>query len=314
MDKKGNHGQWFPCFGQNFLLLVMGIGLVKHGLCCPKGCMCEHLLVNCTDKQLEEFPVDIPIDTRQLVLPGNNLTFLPSMELNLLIDLVYLDCSHNVLGDALEATFIALSLVYLDLSHNNLTRITTGTFYFLTSLVVLKLSSNPHLQIIEKDSFSNNTGLRQLDLSRTGLKYLDVSTISQLPNLRTLGLGFNPWDCYCPLKHFLNWVKESNVYFTDVENITCHTPLPMHGQHLKDTDKHINLMCYTNLYERDYIFLMLVGFVIFGSGTAVAWIAGVCIVVYDRLCSTNEDEDDDEPHPPTPKPKREAEVFADAHV
>ncbi|KAG8436511.1 hypothetical protein GDO86_007567 [Hymenochirus boettgeri] len=310
MDKKGNPWHCFLSCGQNILIIVMGIGLLDPGLCCPVECNCEHLLVNCTDKQLEEFPMGIPMDTRQLVLTNNNLTYLPSVELNLLIDLVYLDCSHNILGDSLEATFIALPLVYLDLSHNNLSKITLNTFYLLTSLVVLKLSDNPNLQEIEKDSFANNTGLRQLDLSRTALIYLDVSTVSLLPSLRTLGLSFNPWDCYCPLKDFLKWVMETDIYFIDAENMTCNTPIHIHGLLLKDTEPHINLMCLTTLYERDYLFLGLVGFVIFGSGTVVAWLTGVCVVIYDRLCGSSEDEEDeedDERHPP-PKPKKTQEL------
>lgn len=306
MDEERIHTRMLQRAGLKFLLFI---ALLDGGLCCPKKCICEHLLVNCTDRQLEEFPMGIPMDTRQLILTHNNLTYLPSMDLNLLIDLVYLDCSHNILGDSLEATFIAVPLVYLDLSHNNISKITTDTFYLLTSLVVLKLSDNPNLEEIEKDAFANNTGLRQLDLSRTALTYLDVTTVSELPSLRTLGLSSNPWDCYCPMKDFLKWIVESDIYFTDEENMTCTTPLQIHGEPLKETEKHINLMCFTNLYERDYVFLMLVGFVIFGSGTVVAWLTGVCVVIYDRLCGSSEDdeeEDYDDP-PPPPKPKKKEE-------
>ncbi|XP_056379553.1 leucine-rich repeat-containing protein 52 isoform X1 [Hyla sarda] len=313
MDERRLHTRMLHWASQNFLFIMTVLAFFERGLCCPKECTCEHLLVNCTDRHLEEFPMGIPMDTRQLILTSNNLTFLPSMDLNLLIDLVYLDCSHNILGDSLEATFIAVPLVYLDLSHNNISKITTGTFYLLSSLVVLKLSDNPNLEEIEKDAFANNTGLRQLDLSRTALTYLDVTTVSELPSLRTLGLSSNPWDCYCPMKDFLKWVVESDIYFTgepekDEENMTCTTPLQIHGEPLKETEKHINLMCFTNLYERDYIFLMLVGFVIFGSGTVVAWLTGVCVVIYDRLCgSTEDDEDEDEEPPPPPKPKKKDE-------
>ncbi|XP_071983447.1 leucine-rich repeat-containing protein 52 [Engystomops pustulosus] len=311
MDEKRIHTQTLQWAGQRFLFFITMVALLECCQCCPKECNCEHLLVNCTDRQLEEFPTGIPMDTRQLILTHNNLTYLPSMDLNLLIDLVYLDCSHNILGDSLEATFIAVPLVYLDLSHNNISKITTGTFYLLTSLVVLKLSDNPNLEEIEKDAFANNTGLRQLDLSRTALTYLDVTTVSELPSLRTLGLSSNPWDCYCPMKDFLKWVTESDIYFTDEENMTCTTPLQIHGEPLKETEKHINLMCFTNLYERDYLFLMLVGFVIFGSGTVVAWLTGVCVVIYDRLCGSSEDdedEDDDEPPPPAKPKKKEEEA------
>lgn len=99
------------------------------------------------------------------------------------------------------------------------------------------------------------------------------------------------------------------MYFADEENMTCTTPLQIHGEPLKETEKHINLMCFTNLYERDYVFLMLVGFVIFGSGTVVAWLTGVCVVIYDRLCGSSEDDEDedyDDP-PPPPKPKKKEE-------
>ncbi|XP_018114286.1 leucine-rich repeat-containing protein 52 [Xenopus laevis] len=309
MDNKQNPCPWFFCYGQIFLLLIMNFGLLAGQVqCCTEECHCEHLIVNCTDKQMEEFPTAIPMDTRQLVLTRNNLTYLPSVELNLLIDLVYLDCSRNMLGDSLEATFIALPLVYLDLSHNNISKITASTFYLLNNLVVLKLSDNPNLQEIEKDSFANNTGLRHLDLSGTALTYLDVSTVSSLPSLRTLGLSFSPWDCYCPLKEFLKWVMETDVYFIDAENMTCNTPIHIRGLLLKDTEPHINLMCIPSLYERDYLFLGLVGFVIFGSGIVIAWLTAVCVVIYDRLCgSTDDDEDEDEEPPPPPKPKKKEE-------
>ncbi|XP_040264704.1 leucine-rich repeat-containing protein 52 [Bufo bufo] len=308
MGKKRINNQKLQLAGQKCLFFITAVTLAESGLCCPKDCSCEHLSVNCTDRQLEEFPTGIPMDTRQLILTHNNLTYLPSMDLNLLIDLVYLDCSHNILADSLEATFIAVPLVYLDLSHNNISKITTGTFYLLSSLVVLKLSDNPNLEEVEKDAFANNTGLHQLDLSRTALTYLDVTTVSELPSLRTLGLSSNPWDCYCTMKDFLKWVTDSDINFTDEENMTCATPLQIHGKQLRDTERHISLMCFTNLYERDYLFLMLVGFVIFSSGTVVAWLTGVCVVIYDRLCgSTEDDEDQDDEEPPPPKPKKKNE-------
>lgn len=181
---------------------------------CPRRCSCRYLEVNCTGQQLQEFPVPIPLDTRQLILAANNVSYLPAVELSFLADLVYLDCRKNLLGDDLDFTFIGVAkLVYLDLSFNNLTQVTFSTFSHLLSLVVLKISDNPNLVAIEKDAFANNTWLRHLDVSRTGLTFLDTSTVRDLPNLRILGLSDNPWHCNCSFLDFITWMTESNVHF-----------------------------------------------------------------------------------------------------
>ncbi|XP_078515337.1 leucine-rich repeat-containing protein 52 [Lissotriton helveticus] len=301
------------------LLLLAALGRPAGG--CPKACACEqHLLVNCTRTGLDSFPPGIPLDTRQLVLAGNRLSTLPSVSLNILMDLVYLDCSGNELGESLEATFLSLPLVYLDLSFNNLSRVSASTFSLLVSLVVLKLSDNPGLVEVERGAFANNTGLRELDLSRSGLTFLDASTVSQLPNLRTLGLGSNPWHCYCPLRELSSWLETSSLYFPDADNISCHSPQEVKGVLLSAMGENMDLMCFTNLYQKDYLFLMLIGFAIFSTGTAVAWITGVCIVLYNRLCKSKDDDEDYEetqvcPQPPGQNAKDEDfEVYINAYV
>ncbi|KAJ1173293.1 hypothetical protein NDU88_005129 [Pleurodeles waltl] len=304
--------------GALLLLLLAVLGPPTEG--CPQSCACDHLLVNCTQKDLDSFPPGIPLDTRQLVLAGNRLSWLPSVSLNILMDLVYLDCSSNELGDTLEATFVSLPLVYLDLSFNNLSRVSASAFSLLHSLVVLKLSDNPGLVEVEKDAFANNTGLRELDLSRTGLTFLDASTVSQLPNLRTLGLSANPWHCYCPLRELCVWLESSTLYFPDADAISCHSPHQVQGILVSAMEENLNLMCFTNLYEKDYIFLMLIGFAIFAMGTGVAWITGVCVVLYNRACKSKEDDEDYEdtqvcPQPPRQNAKDEDfEVYINAYV
>lgn len=188
--------------------------MASEGTSCPSRCSCQYLEVNCTGQQLQEFPMDIPLDTRQLILAANNVSYLPAVELSFLADLIYLDCRKNLLGDDLDFTFIGVAkLVYLDLSFNNLTQVTFSTFSHLLSLVVLKISDNPNLVAIEKDAFANNTWLRHLDVSRTGLTFLDTSTVRDLPNLRLLGLSDNLWHCNCSFLDFIAWMMESNVHF-----------------------------------------------------------------------------------------------------
>lgn len=204
----------FPSGSPRSLSLVFLLGVASQGMSCPSRCSCQYLEVNCTGQQLQEFPVDIPLDTRQLILAANNVSYLPPVELSFLADLVYLDCRKNLLGDDLDFTFIGVArLVYLDLSFNNLSQVTFSTFSHLLSLVVLKISDNPNLVAIEKDAFANNTWLRHLDVSRTGLTFLDTSTVRDLPNLRLLGLSDNLWHCNCSFLDFITWMMESDVHF-----------------------------------------------------------------------------------------------------
>ncbi|XP_062835831.1 leucine-rich repeat-containing protein 52 [Anolis carolinensis] len=280
-----------------WMLILTGMSRAAESVSCPKECSCQYLAVNCTGKQLEEFPATIPLDTRQLVLAQNKLSYLPSMELNFLSDLIYLDCSSNILGEDLDFMFVSIiKLVYLDLSFNNLTQITFGTFSQLTSLVVLKLSDNPSLVEIEKDSFANNSWLRHLDVSRCSLAFIDTSTVKDLPNLRSLGLSGNPWFCNCSFMELYSWMKESGITIPDPDNVTCYSPVFMHGlRMLEEAQKELHYKCYIHFDDQDYLFLGLVGFCIFSAATVLAWLLGLCAVIYDFLTATGEeDEDEDE--------------------
>ncbi|XP_054836302.1 leucine-rich repeat-containing protein 52 [Eublepharis macularius] len=289
-----------------WIVLLFGIGCVMESISCPKECTCQYLAVNCTGKHLEEFPSAIPLDTRQLILAQNKLSYLPSVELNFLSDLIYLDCSGNTLGEELDFTFVSIiKLIYLDLSFNNLTQVTFGTFSQLSSLVVLKLSDNPSLVEIEKNSFANNTWLRHLDISRCSLAFIDTSTFRDLPNLRSLGLSGNPWFCNCSFVELFAWMKGSGVTFLDADNTTCYSPAFMHGlSMLEEGPEQLHYKCYIHFDDQDYLFLGLIGFCIFSAGTVLAWLLGVCAVIYEFLTASDEDEEGT----PSPNPPEAAQV------
>ncbi|KAM6305709.1 leucine-rich repeat-containing protein 52 [Aegotheles albertisi] len=173
-------------------------------------------------------------------------------------------------------------------------QVTFSTFSHLLSLVVLKISDNPNLVAIEKDAFTNNTWLRHLDVSRTGLTFLDTSTVQDLPNLRILGLSDNLWHCNCSFLDFITWMTESDVHFPDADNITCYTPEGLRALKMPAVEAQLHFNCLTQLYKRDYIFLCLVGFCIFFAGTMAAWLAGICAVVYEVHASKREEEEEEE--------------------
>lgn len=188
---------WSP-----WLLLSLALGLAS-ALDCPLNCQCEAHEVTCSDQNLSQYPVGIPLGTRRLRLDGNQLVFLPALSLGLLSDLVDLDCSRNQLREVLDYTFLGVfRLLFLDLSANRLLHIAPHGFSTLSSLLHLNLSHNPRLRSLHQLTFANTTALRYLDLRHTGLSTLDHAMVDYLPALDTLYLSGNPWHCDCSLMDF----------------------------------------------------------------------------------------------------------------
>ncbi|KAI4892520.1 hypothetical protein NFI96_005751 [Prochilodus magdalenae] len=182
---------------------------------CPARCVCdEQLVVQCAGQRLAEFPAELPLATRQLILSDNGIGELPALQLNYLADLVYLDCSNNSLAELSESTFGNLrKLAYLDLSFNALARIDARTFGPLASLVMLRMTDNPGLSEIDARAFAENGALQVLDVSRNNLTALNVSALMALPALRALGLSGNPWSCDCSTEDLCLWMHVEGFKF-----------------------------------------------------------------------------------------------------
>lgn len=56
----------------------------------------------------------------------------------------------------------------------------------------------------------------------------------------------------------------------------------------------LRYMCLTHLDGRDYLFLLLIGFSSFLAGTVVAWLTGMCVVLYQTLRRRSEDSEEEE--------------------
>uniref|UniRef100_A0A8B9RDD5 LRRNT domain-containing protein n=1 Tax=Astyanax mexicanus TaxID=7994 RepID=A0A8B9RDD5_ASTMX len=187
---------------------------------CPARCVCdEQLVVQCAGQRLAEFPAELPLATRQLILSDNGIGELPALQLNYLADLVYLDCSNNSLSELSESTFGNLrKLAYLDLSFNALARIDARTFGPLASLVMLRMTDNPGLSEIDARAFAENAALQVLDVSRNNLTVLNASALMALPALRALGLSGNPWSCDCQTEDLCLWMHVEGFKLLDLIN------------------------------------------------------------------------------------------------
>uniref|UniRef100_A0A2K5TZY1 Leucine rich repeat containing 52 n=1 Tax=Macaca fascicularis TaxID=9541 RepID=A0A2K5TZY1_MACFA len=280
--------------GPGWLLFSFGMGLVS-GSKCPNNCLCQAQEVNCTAKQLTEYPLDIPLNTRRLFVNENRITSLPAMHLGLLSDLVYLDCQKNWIREVMDYTFIGVfKLIYLDLSSNNLTSISPLTFSVLSNLVHLNIANNPHLLSLHKFTFANTTSLRYLDLRNTGLQTLDSAALHHLPVLETLFLSGNPWKCNCSFLDFAIFLIVSHMDPSDDLNATCVEPTELTGWPITRVGNPLRYMCITHLDHKDYFFLLLIGFGIFAAGTVAAWLTGVCAVLYQNIRRKSSEEDEDE--------------------
>uniref|UniRef100_A0AAY4CM00 Uncharacterized protein n=1 Tax=Denticeps clupeoides TaxID=299321 RepID=A0AAY4CM00_9TELE len=188
---------------------------------CSDRCVCDdQLVVQCAGQELTDFPADLPLATRQLIISNNRIGDLPALQLNYLSDLVYLDCSNNSLTDISESTFGNLrKLAYLDLSFNTLIQIEDRTFGPLASLVMLRMTDNPGLSDIHSDAFSENVALQVLDVSRNNLTVLNISSLIALPALRSLGLSGNPWRCDCDTEDLCLWMQIEGFKFQGEETL-----------------------------------------------------------------------------------------------
>ncbi|XP_044530799.1 leucine-rich repeat-containing protein 52 [Gracilinanus agilis] len=265
-----------------WLLFSCGIRLVEGQDYCPKKCVCRSLEVSCSG--LLNYPLDMPLTTRQLILKENNITYLPAINLGLLNDLVYLDCSFNKITEIMDYTFVGVhKLLYLDLSFNNITYISPYSFTMLHNLVILNISNNPYLMDIDRYTLANNTALRQLDLSHTALETLPVKTINHLVNLKILHLNGNPWKCNCSLVDFTVYLIVTNIEYPDNVNATCKGPPELEGWPLTLVGNPLRYMCLIHLHRGDYTFLFMVGFLIFAAGIIAAWITGMCAVLCEVI-------------------------------
>uniref|UniRef100_A0A8B9KC94 Uncharacterized protein n=1 Tax=Astyanax mexicanus TaxID=7994 RepID=A0A8B9KC94_ASTMX len=273
----------FPFF--SFFLSLAG---------CPARCVCdEQLVVQCAGQRLAEFPAELPLATRQLILSDNGIGELPALQLNYLADLVYLDCSNNSLSELSESTFGNLrKLAYLDLSFNALARIDARTFGPLASLVMLRMTDNPGLSEIDARAFAENAALQVLDVSRNNLTVLNASALMALPALRALGLSGNPWSCDCQTEDLCLW-----MHVEDEGQTVCQAPAEMRGRRLSEVGMQLRSECHQGLGYWDYLFFIAIGFVIFSAGTVSAWVMGVLMVLYERYSKRKSEEldsDDEE--------------------
>ncbi|XP_073710767.1 leucine-rich repeat-containing protein 3 [Misgurnus anguillicaudatus] len=114
---------------------------------CPKICHCSErnglTVVQCSSRNLEEIPPDLPQDTVSLLLSSNHITKIPNQAFKYLPWLQELDLSRNAIETVDAGAFhgVAESLQALDLSHNHMRSVPKEAFARLHAKI--SLSNNP---------------------------------------------------------------------------------------------------------------------------------------------------------------------------
>uniref|UniRef100_A0A915ILR4 Ig-like domain-containing protein n=1 Tax=Romanomermis culicivorax TaxID=13658 RepID=A0A915ILR4_ROMCU len=183
-------------------------------------CQCNGTTVDCSDRNLIDFPVDLPKDVEILNLENNGLEVLQAKDLLGYKNLQGLALSNNSLTTLDDFVFGNLhKLEILNLRFNNLTKIEMNTFSGLSTLTVLNLDQNS-IDQIDGDSFKDLTSLKYLNLKGNRLQNFSVRILKPLIKLRNLKIDrkvSNNFD-----------IGENDddhlvMRISDIVNLTCST-------------------------------------------------------------------------------------------
>lgn len=80
----------------------------------------------------------------------------------------------------------------------------------------------------------------------------------------------------------------------DEGQTVCGSPADMQGRRLGEVGIQLRTLCHQTLGSWDYLFFVVIGFVIFAAGTVSAWVMGVIMVLYERYIKKKDEQIDED--------------------
>lgn len=77
---------------------------------------------------------------------------------------------------------------------------------------------------------------------------------------------------------------------SDEGQTVCDTPADMQSLRLGEVGVQLRTLCHKSLGSWDYLFFVIIGFVIFAAGTVSAWLMGVIMVLYERYIKKKDEQ------------------------
>ncbi|KAI2811133.1 Slit 2 protein [Blomia tropicalis] len=202
---------------------------------CPKNCVCDGTIVDCSRQSLDSLPDDVPSFATELRLNDNRIARIPNINFfKRLPNLLKLDLRNNQLTEIEDGALQGAGMLQdLLLSSNQMKQIRPKMFAGLRNLTTLLLQDN-QITCITNDTFSDLETLKILSINDNRIRCITSGAFVKTKQLAQLNLLSNPLNCNCHLRWFSNWIKlHTNVM---VGNPRCHSPKPLFNVPIDDVE------------------------------------------------------------------------------
>lgn len=195
---------------------------------CPNNCTCFHdqswstNVVECSESGYTEMPANIPMDTTELYIDGNNFGELSEHSFIGRKNLKVLYANNSNIQIIYNTTFHGLKkLTILHLEDNKILRFIGQELSALENLHELYLQNN-RISYIGNRTFSDLRKLEILRLDNNKLINFEIWQLSMNPYLIEIALADNLWSCECTFLHrFRNYLQTNTEKIIDANRIAC---------------------------------------------------------------------------------------------
>ena len=198
---------------------------------CPGNCTCYHdnpwtkNIVDCSDSAFLDLPDQLPMDSTEIFLDGNNINELQSHDFIGRKNLITLYLNDSNILTVENHTFNGLSVLEeLHLENNRIKVLQGDEFHGLNALKKLFLQNNL-LRTINNSTFNGLGSLKVLSLH--GNQLVDFPAWTLTENVKTLShisLMGNRWSCHCGfITKFQRWLRimKNNDLVQELSSLYC---------------------------------------------------------------------------------------------
>nr|KAF6501190.1 leucine rich repeat, Ig-like and transmembrane domains 3 [Molossus molossus] len=197
---------------------------------CPSQCTCDYhgrddgtgsRSVLCNDLDMNEVPVNFPVDTAKLRIEKTVIRSIPAEAFYYLVELQYLWLTYNSIASLETSSFYNLGQLHeLRLDGNSLAAFSWAALLDMPHLRTLDLHNN-RITSVPKEAVGYLKNLAYLDLSSNRLTTLPPEFLESWSHVLTpsprgprlsprrivLGLQDNPWFCDCHISKMIEMSK-----------------------------------------------------------------------------------------------------------